>query len=510
MEKSRTKESMNNIIIGFINQITTLILSFISRTIFIRVLGVEILGINGLFSDILNLLSMADLGFNTAMVYSFYKPIAENNKKKISALITFYEKIYNIIAISITIIGIAIIPFLKYIINTNKEIPFIKIYYILALAGVVISYLFVYKTSIITANQKNYIVTRITIIVNFIKTIIQIVALLIFKNYIIYLVINLLANFLNNYIASRKAVELYPYIKEKNKLNNEDKKDIFNNIKSIFIYKVSSLMFTATDNTLISILIGTVVVGFYSNYLMITNKVIAIIQIVFSSLTASIGNLIVKENNEKRYEIFRATQSISFIICGIIVTNFSILVNDFVHLWLGKEFVFSYGIILAISFNMYLSCVLQPLWTYREATGLYIKTKYVMLIASIINLILSIILGKTMGLAGILLASAIARLSTYFWYEPLLLFKEYFSKSVFNYYIPVFINMILMIFIIAIFSLVFSKIIVTSWIVLIFKSIICGLITTVLFLLLYSKTEGFKIILKKLTNSKKINKVFKN
>lgn len=498
MQSSRTKKSIKNMSLGFLNQVTTLVLSFISRTIFIKILGVELLGVNGLFTDVLSLLSMADLGFNTAMVYSFYKPIAYKDTKKISALINFYKKIYNVIAIAITVIGIAILPFLNFIVNTEKEIPLLKVYYLFGLASVVISYLFVYKTSIINADQKNYIVTRIAIVVNFIKTSIQIISLIIFKNYIIYLVVNLICNFLNNYIASKKAVELYPYINENNKLNSEDKNGIFNNIKSIFVYKVSSLLLTATDNALISIIVGTIVVGYYSNYLMITNKVIAIIQIIFAALTASIGNLIIKEKSEKRYEIFKAAQSISFIICGIIVTSFTLLINDFIGIWLGKEFVFNYVVVLAISFNMYLSCVLQPLWTYREATGLYIRTKYVMLIAAIVNLILSIILGKLFGVGGILLASAIARLSTYFWYEPLLLFKEYFEKPVKEYYIPIYINIFIMAIVILVFNQVFSNFIVTSWSVLILKTTFCGFATSVLFLLIYSKSEGFKIILDKI------------
>lgn len=498
MSVGRTKNALMNMMMSFLNQFTSLILSFISRTIFIRVLGVELLGVNGLFTDILGLLSMADLGFNTAMVYSFYKPISENNNKKISALINFYKKIYIIIALSIAVIGGALTPFIHLIVNTLQPVPLLKLYYLFALAGIVISYLFVYKTSIITADQKNYIVTKIFIKVNFIKTIAQIIILITFKSYILYLLINLISNFINNYIASKKAVELYPYINEDYKLDKEDKRGIFENIKSIFLYKLSSLLLNATDNTLISVLIGTIAVGFYSNYLLVTTKLVSIIQLVFGALTASIGNLVIKENHEKRYEIFKATQSISFIICGIMVTNFSLLVNDFIKIWLGKEFLFNNIVVLAITINMYLACVLQPLWTYREATGLYVKTKYIMLVAATVNLVLSIILGRLMGVAGILFASAIARLTTYFWYEPLLLFKEYFAKSVIKFYIPLVINVVIMIGVIFTFNIIFSKFIVTSWATLIIKAIICGLITSIIFILAYFNSDGVKTILKKL------------
>lgn len=498
MSESRTKKSINNMVMGLINQITTLLLSFISRTIFIRILGVDLLGVNGLFTDVLSLLSMADLGFNTAMVYSFYKPIAENDTKKISALTNFYKKVYNIIAISITIIGIAILPFLNLIVNTDKDIPLLKVYYLFSLAGVIISYLFVYKTSIITADQKNYIVMKISTVINFIKTIVQIISLIVFKNYIIYLSINLIGNFLNNYIASKKAVKLYPYIKEHNILPKKDRRDIFENVKSMFIYKISSLLLTATDNTIISMLIGTVFVGYYSNYALVSSKAIIILQIIFGALTASIGNVIVREKSEKRYEIFQATQSVSFIICGIVVTSFSLLINDFIKVWLGSEFTFSYTVVLTITLNMYLSCVLQPLWTYREATGLYIKTKYVMFIAAVVNIILSIVLGKLLGIAGIFMASAIARLSTYFWYEPFVLFKEYFDQTPRKYYKSMSLNFLLMISVILLFNIIFSKVLVNTWMGLIIKSIIIGIITTILFLTIYCKTEGVRIIINKL------------
>ncbi len=309
MKSGRTQNAISNISMNFLNQIIGIILSFISRSIFIRVLGVDLLGINGLFSDLLNLLSMADLGFTTAMSYSFYKPIAENDTIKISSLIGFYKKIYRIIAFTITVIGILIMPFLRFIVNTDKEIPLLNLYYLFSLAGVVISYLFVYKTAILVASQKNYVIARITMIINTIKTIIQIVTLIVFKNYILYLTINLLSNFITNYLASKKAIILYPYINDKSNLNLEEKRNIFINLKSIFLYKISSLLLNATDNTLISIIVGTAAVGYYSNYLMLSTQLTSFMQIIFSSLTASIGNLILKEKSDRRYEVFKITQS---------------------------------------------------------------------------------------------------------------------------------------------------------------------------------------------------------
>ena len=494
---SRVKNSVQNMISGFAYQFLTLVLSFVARTVFIRTLGAEYLGLNGIFSDVLNLLSMADLGFNTTMAYSFYKPLAEHDEEKLAGLIHFYKKVYNVIAVVVTVVGIAVIPFLKYIVNTEREIPHLVVYYLFSLANVVISYLFVYKSTILTADQKNYKVVNISIWTSVLKTILQILSLLLLQNYILYLAIGVAVQFFNNLMASREAQKQYPFIKRDRKITKEEEKGIFENMRSVFLYKISSTIFTATDNILISVLVGTAMTGIYSNYLMVSNKLLLIIQIIFSALTASVGNVIVREKSEKRYEVFRVIQSVSFILCGAIVSTFCIMANDFVSVWLGSGFTISTGAILAMTLNTYLSCVLQPLWIYRDATGLYVRTKYVMLIGAVLNIVLSILLGKAMGLTGIVLASAIARLSTYFWYEPRLLFREYFEKSAAEYYVALFKNALLMMAAIGVLWVFLAGVQVQNWLQLIGKGVVIGGICSVVFLAAYGKTEGTQLIIKK-------------
>ncbi len=495
---SRTKKSVYNITMNLVNQIVILVLGFVSRTVFIKTLGVEYLGINGLFTDVLGMLSLADLGFNTAMVYSLYKPLALNDKQKITALISFYRRIYNIIAASITVIGLGLIPFLRFIIHTDKDIPLLEVYYLFALSGVIISYLFVYKTAIITADQKNYLVTRITIITSIIKTVSQILFLYLFQSFIIYLLLNTAFNFLNNYVASRKAIKLYPYISKRTVLSKEEQSDIFKNIKSVFIYKLSSVALNATDNILISILVSTAMVGYYSNYLMVSNKIVAIISLLFTSLTASIGNIIVKESAKKKYEIFKAEQSISDMISGIIVPCFFVLINDLIKIWLGEKYIISTELAIAMSTNLYLSCVLQPLWSYREATGMYQKTRWVMFIAAIINILLSILLGHFIGIVGIIAASAIARISTYVWYEPKLLFSDYFEHSSKSFFVDLLKNAGLVILLSVIMFWGTNRIEVNSWYQLIIKACICGILSLGVILAVYYKSDGFRIIIRKI------------
>lgn len=497
MEKGRTKRSIINIGFNFANQIITLALSFVSRTVFIHTLGVEYLGINGLFTDVLGILSMADLGFNTAMVYSFYKPLAENDIKKLTALTTFYKRVYNIIAAVITVVGLLITPFLDLIVKTENEIPLLKVYYLFSLAGVVISYLFVYKTSIITADQKNYVITRITIIFTLIQTVAQIIVLLIFHSYLVYLGVGIVIKFLNNFVASKKAEKLYSFIKEKQDLEKKSISEIIENLKSVFIYKVSSVLLNATDNIIISSLLGTVLVGYYSNYLMLNNKITAIFSLIFTSLTASIGNLIVKDSPQKRYEIFECEQTISFICCCIIVPCYVNLVNDLIYIWLGTEYQMDMSVVLVIALNLYLSCVMQPLWSYREATGLYQKTKWIMLIAAVINIILSVALGVLIGIGGVLLASVIARLLTYVWYEPKLLFGEYFNKKANCYFISLAKNIIFVFCIIYVLFYCNRFFNVDSWLMLFVKGILYIAVTFLLSLILYGKENGFKVLITK-------------
>ncbi len=492
MQKNRTNQAVKNITFNFTNKILTLILGFISRTVFIWGLGVEYLGINGLFGDILGLLSLADLGFGTAMVYSFYKPLAENDQTKIAALTHFYKRIYISIAIVITVIGLLLIPFLPYLINLEKEVPNLVLYYLLSLGNVVFSYLCVYKTCILSADQKQYKIVKITMFIEISKSVVQILSIILIHNYIVYLVIGCICVLLSNIIASSVATKEYPFIKQKIDLDKQEKKNIFSNMYSIFIYKISSTLLNATDNILISTIVGTLAVGYYSNYLLLQTNISALYILLFSSVSASIGNLIATEKEEKRYEIFKCEQSLSFIVCGTMIPCFVILVNDFIGIWIGAEFMLDNLTVIAIGLNMYLGCVLQPLWSYREATGLYRKTKWLMLICAIINIVLSIVGGVFIGLAGIIFASAISRLVTYIWYEPKILFKEYFSISPKSYYTQLILNFLLVVMLVVGMGLIpFVADTLWKWLL---KAVVACLIAISVILILYSRSEGFKLL----------------
>lgn len=493
MSEGRIKNSVRNIVYRLMSQIATIILRFVSRTIFIHILGVEYLGINGLFSEILQVLSLADLGYGTAMVYSMYKPLAEKDEKKITQLVVLYKKIYTIIALTITIIGIALIPVLPYLVNLKQDIPYLRVYYLLYLANTVSSYLVVYKTCILNADQKNYLVSKYNTIFSFLSLIGTTVFLLLTHNFIVYLIVQVAFTYANNFYTSHVAEKMYPYIKNQvEKLSKNEGKEIFSNVKSVFIYKAANTLVGSTDNTIISVLIGTVTVGMYSNYSMVVSNITFFINIIFSSVTASIGNLVVEANKTKNYEVYQTMQFFSFILSTVAISGTYLLIDDFVLVWLGDNYLLEPLVVMAIVINMYFSVVLMPIWSYREATGMYLQTKYVMVATAIVNLVVSILLGKLIGFAGILFATSIARISTYFWYEPRLLFAQFFGKKVSNYYKGIFYNITATLIVSIICYLTFNKVLVTNWWGFLIKTCMVGGLALVLTLLLYIRNPYFK------------------
>ena len=500
MSDSRTSNSLKTIGVNIFNQILTLGLSFVSRTVFLRVLSVDYLGISGLFGDILNMLTLADLGFGTAMSYSMYKPLADKDYNKLAGLVTFYKKLYRIIAIIITVIGMSLVPFLKYLVNTETEIPNLTLYYILSLANTVASYLVVYKTNVLHADQKGYILGKYTAVFNILRSICMIVFLILTRNYTVYLLVQVIFTYITNFFNSHIAAKRYPYINKNVKLPKEDTKGIFNNMGSVFLYKVAGLLINATDNTLISVLVSTTAVGYYSNYTMVVNKLVSVINIFFYGLTASIGNLIAEEGKERRYQIFEIMQSVSLIISTFCVTCTFFLIEDFITIWLGKEYVMGREVLWAIIINFYFSIILLPIWVFREATGLYQKTKFVMLITAAVNVVASIILGKIMGLAGIIFATSISRITTYFWYEPKLLFKEYFGKSCLVYFKGFIKGLCTTALVFLLVYLATSTLIVQNVGTFFLKAFIVGGISLFVVVMIYYRTEGFKILFQRAVN----------
>ena len=496
-KESRTINAGKNAVSALFNKFAILALTFISRRFFIQYIGVEYLGINGLFSNILTLLSMADLGLGTAMNVSLYKPIAENDTKKISALLNYYKKLYLFIALGVTIIGFALVPFLPYLVNMDSTIPYLEVYYMVFVLKSAISYLFVYKSSILRADQKTFRINKLQIYINAAKVVIQIIVVILLKNYFVFIILDVLAVLAENLIVSHIADKEYPFIKVKEELPKEDRKNVFSDTSSIFLYKIAWSLLNGTDNILMSIIVGTIFVGFYSNYFTITSNVEMVIALIFTSLTASIGNLVATADADRRYSTFKSMQMVSFWICGIVCVCLLFLIQDFIVIWVGEDLLLDDLTVVAIVLNVFFSTCMRPVWTFREGTGMYKQIRYIMFVTAILNLVLSIVLGYWLGISGILFATSISKISTYFWYEPNILFKNFFKRSVKEYYWEYVKNTVLLLLCCAAcyFPMKYlSEINIFIWLL---KALICCVVVCAVYFIRYHKTPEFANIKEK-------------
>lgn len=373
MEESRTQNTVKNVKTGAIVQLVNKLMSFAVRTIFIMMLNTEYLGVNGLFTNILTMLSFTELGIGTAIIFNMYKPIAEDDKEKIKSLMRLYKKSYFIIGTIIFALGLCIIPFMKYIV---KEVPNIKeniiIIYLLFLFNTASSYFFTYKKSIIIAYQKQSIINNIDSFFYLIRSMIEIIFLFLTRNYIVYLIIEILSTLIENIILAKKADKLFPFIKEKDikEINKAEKNGIFDNVKSLIVYKFGEVILSGTDNILISSMVNVSTVGLCSNYTLIIQAIKSIVSTSLGGVTASVGNLNASKDTKRKEEIFYQLTFINFIIYSFCTLAFIILLEPFIKLWLGENYLLGMGVVIALSLNFFIDGIRNPGFIFRTTLGL--------------------------------------------------------------------------------------------------------------------------------------------
>lgn len=499
---SRVENCIRNISISLIGQVLSLIISFVNRTVFISTLGDIYLGVNGLFTSILSVLSVAELGVGNAIIYNMYKPLAENDTKKLKGLMKLYARAYKIIGTVVGVIGIFLIPFLKYIIKENTNIPNINIIYCMFLLNSVLSYFFSYKRSILIADQKSYIVNNYQFKYNIVQLIIQIIILKITRNFLLYLIAGIIFSVLINILISRSANKNYPYICicNDNYLSKEEVKGIFKNICAIFMYKFSAIIINSTDNIVIASFIGTSFVGLYSNYLLLINSITMILSTIFNSLTASIGNLNASESTKKKYEIYNTVNFISFWMYGFCSICFLVLINSFIELWIGSKYILDNFTVLIIVLNFYTTGMQYGTSTFRDSTGMFWIGRYLPLFAAVINLGVSITLVRYIGIAGVLLGTIISRLCTYFWFDTLILHKKILKRSIDKYFAKYFLYTCTTIFTTIIIILITFPLVNNTWVNFIFKMGICAVVANLVFYFLFKRTSEFKYVLNVVKN----------
>lgn len=507
--KSRKLYALKNIIWETFGNTLNTILNFISRSIFIYTLGTTYLGINSLFTNILGMLSLAELGMGSAISFSLYKPLAENDYSKIRALTNFFKKAYRIIALIVTIIGITIIPFFKYILNGAENIDNIIPIYLIFLFNTVTSYFVVYKSTIFSADQKNYIITNIDNVAKTIIAILQIIFLLIFKNFMIYLIIDCIIKLLSKFYLNFMVNKNYPYIKklENEKLSKSDKEQISTKIKALMFHKIGEVSIYQTDNIITSAFINVQTVGLVSNFTMIINLVNKYIVSFLNSFTAGLGNMIATEDSSKCKQIFEKYDFLCFWFYYLTSICLYFLLSPFIVIWLGNDKVIDNTTIFILCLNYYITGLRVSLANIKSAGGVYEQDKWSPIIQSILNIGISIVGAKYLGLVGVYIGTMVSSIVPTIT-RPYVVYKYIFKSSSKLYFIGFFKRL----FITLVTIFILNKIILLfqfSNKILEFISIgfICVILTTIIVFIVYHSTEEFKYVINIMKNI--IKKIFK-
>jgi O-antigen/teichoic acid export membrane protein len=429
-ELSRTSRSMRNVSVSLSTQAVLLVLAFVSRSVFVTYLGVEVLGVNTLFMSLLAVLGLADLGLNTAVMYSLYRPLATGDETAIAALVRLCGDLYRYVALAITVLGLVVALFLDRLVDA--ELPAREMYagYLLLLATTALTYLMAHRAVLLVADQRLYLTTFYTFLFTAARHVSQIVVLVLTGSWLLFLTLHLVLTLASNAFVFWRIGRLYPYLgRLRPSLSGQERRDVLAHVRAMVVYRVGGVLLNNTDPVLISLLLGTVTLGYYSNYLLVVGSVLTFTELFFGSLAASVGNLSASSDAARGRLVFEEIGLLAFWIYGSVAVAFWVALDDVISLWLGETFVLEPVVALAVALNFYVYGVMSPVLAYRTATGVFRETRYVMLVTAAVNLLLSLALGSLIGLEGILFATVVARLSTNFWYEPWKLFSRHLGAS---------------------------------------------------------------------------------
>ncbi len=426
---SRSKNGVRNIMAGFFNRIVQMILPFITRTLIVYYLGEKFLGLGGLFTSILMVLNLSELGFGSALVYSMYKPIAEGNKQKVCALLNLYKRIYIGVGAFVLIGGMAFSPFIPHIIK--GELPEgvnIFVIYFIYLSNTALSYLFfAHKKALLTAYQRSDILSNINSIVFVLTSIIQIILLVTTSNYYCYIIVlpffTVADNLWTNYITKKR----YPDIIVGGIVSDEEKKAIWKHVKGIALQKVCSTSRNTFSNIIISMFLGLVTIAKYGNYFYIMDAIHQFLYQIPNSIRATVGNSVASESVEKNHSDFNAMYLIYMWISGWCATCLICLFQPFMKIWMGESLMFPITTVVLICLYFVLLCLSDVIALYKDGAGLWWQGRYRVIIEALCNLALSFLFGWLWGVNGILIAMITTILLLGHGYGGYIVFHYYFK-----------------------------------------------------------------------------------
>lgn len=492
----RVQSAAKNIAFGQIGNFITLILNFVLRTVFIAHLGDTLNGINDLYTSILSVLSMAELGIGTALNYSLYRPVAKGDINKIKSYMLLYKKAYRAIGIVIAAIGLAISPLLPYLVKQPEGVTVrdLTLYYFIFLFNTVSTYFVAYKYSLVNAEQKNYIQTNIITVTKMITVTLQILVIFITGNFYVYLLTAAAVELLQKIFVSIYLNRMYPYLKDKKveRLTKEETGEIITKTKALVLHKVGDVARLQTDSMIISGFINVTLNGFVGNYNTVLNSVANVVNIFFNSVLSSFGNLIATESKEKQYQIFKVYRFAACWIYGFSAIGFSMLLTPFVQIWLkdgNKTLAFS--VVSCILIDYYFKGDRVVLSNFKTAAGVFEQDKYLALIQGVVNLVISIVLVQKIGLIGVYIGTIVSGLIANIT-KPVIIYKVILDKPVKEYFLESAKYILVIMAVFGILSgiklLVMPEVTIAAFAVMFV--IICVVFNGV-FLLLFGRTEEF-------------------
>ena len=491
----KTKSSIKNAMAAMGVNVVSILVGLIAQRIFIKILGAEYLGINGLFSNIISMLGIVELGIGSAIIYNLYKPIVKKDYDTINSLMDLYKKAYHIIAIIVFLLGISVTPFLKFIVGQNTLDININIVYIMFIVDITCSYLLSYKRSILYADQKNYIINIIHMVYYVVLNFLQLLFLYFTKNYYIYLVIKIIMRVVENLIITLYVNKKYFYLDSKN-INKLDKNiidDIVKKVKALFFHKIGTFIVLGTDNIIISKFLGLVTVGLYSNYYMIIDAANKVFGQAIAAIMPSVGHMLVTDSKEKVYKVFKKIRFANFLISSFAGTSLLVLMSPFVTIWVGKKYLLSISVLIVLVFNFYQKMMRYSYSIFKEAAGIYYEDRFVPLIESVLNIIASVILVKLIGLPGVFIGTIVSGLALWCYSYPKFVYKKLFSRNYKNYAIETISYILLFVFIatttygistMIVFKNIFLKLVINA--------IICVIIPCLINIIVFYRTDNFK------------------
>lgn len=494
---SRTKNSILNLLTGFGGQLFTTVLSFVVRTVFIRTLGKEYLGINGLFSNILSMLSLTEFGLDTAINFKLYKPLAEHDECRIRVLMKFYRNAYRIVGAVILVLGLCLIPALPLLIKDYDSLEALGInavlIFVLFLLQSVSSYLFfASRSAIIKADQKQHIVDISEWCVSIFKTVSSIVILLMFKNFVLYtasiIAFSILQNFVNAIIAKR--LYRYAFTPTKDKLSKEELVDTFKDLSAVFVNKANNVVVKSTDNIVLSAFIGLAIVGLYSNYLLFYTTIRSILSRVYTAFKASAGNLFAIESTKTKYQFFENMNYLSALLFGTACVGVAVVADELITVWIGSEYVIPQPFALLVGIEILFVGLKLNLGQIRNVAGAFRQMWFRPILGIIINLGVSIVFVQFLGIYGVLIGTIAADVLANFLVDPSIIHKHVFEniKPVSTYYFRNFLYF-LVLAVVGLLDWLFCQNVLVGygWLSVIVHAVVCGASVPLSFLLVFRK-----------------------